>query len=124
MHSPQCPKLDDVLVDFMGQDFVSKRDNCHKCIQAAILSSSAPLINLWAQLSEQQLSVEQGGFVSVEVLLATIQKSLVLVGNASNYVSQMRRDTIIDKLRAEKNPRSFFEGAQPLGMAGARAVAS
>ena len=60
------------------------------------------MLNLWAQLSEQQLTVGQGGLVPVDVVLATIQKSLVLVGNASNYVSQMRRDTVIDKLRVKK----------------------
>ena len=90
--------MDDAQVDFIGQDFPSKADNHHKCIQATILSSLAPLINLWVQLSEQQLSVERGKFVPVEVVLAT-----------TNYVSQMRRDIIIDKLRVkEKNLVSWF----------------
>ena len=53
---------------------------------------------------QQQLTSGQGGRVPVDVVLEVIQRSLVLVGNASNYTSQIRRDIIIRKLE-DRNRR-------------------
>ena len=36
----------------------------------------------------------------VDTVLDTLQRSIVLIGNASNYVSQVRRDVIIRKLES------------------------
>lgn len=52
----KCPKVDEILVGFMGQNFPAKGEsNLGVIIQAAILSSSVPTLNLWSQLAEQQL---------------------------------------------------------------------
>ena len=67
-------------------------------MQTAVLVSAAPAINLWVNLDQQQLTSGQGGLVPFDVVLEVIQQSLVLVGIASNYISQMRRDIIIRKL--------------------------
>ena len=77
------PETDDVIVDYMGSDFPSKPDDHYKRIQTAVILAGAPMLNLWAQLEEQQLTSGQGGLIQVEVVLETIQKSLVLLGNAS-----------------------------------------
>ena len=56
------------------------------------------MLNLWLQLEEQKLAPGQGSLVPVEVVLDTIQKSLVLIRNASNYISEARRDLIISRI--------------------------
>ena len=96
------PETDDVLVDYMGNDFPSSSEEHYKRIQTAVISAGAPMLNLWAHLEEQQLTVGQGGLVQTEVVLEMIQKSLVLLGNTSNYVSEIRRDLIIGKLSKKK----------------------
>jgi len=80
-----APEADDVIVDFMGQSFPGKMDTQLKRVQSAILAAAAPMLNLWAQLEEQNLTSRQGGLVPVEVVLETFQKPLVLLGNSSNY---------------------------------------
>ena len=96
------PKMDDVLVDYMGSDFPPSSEEHYKRIQTAVISARAPMLNLWAHLEEQQLTVGQGGLIQTEVVLEMIQKSLVLLGNASNYISETRRDLIIGKLSKKK----------------------
>ena len=96
------PEMDDVLVDYMGSDFPSSSEEHYKRIQTAVISARAPMLNLWAHLEEQQLTVGQGGLIQTEVVLEMIQKSLVLLGNASNYVSETRRDLIIGKLSKKR----------------------
>ena len=96
------PETDDVLVDYMGNDFPSSSEEHYKRIQTAVISAGAPMLNLLAHLEEQQLTVGQGGLIQTEVVLEMIQKSLVLLGNASNYVSEIRRDLIIGKLSKKK----------------------
>ena len=53
-------------------------------------------------------------------MLEAIQRSLVLVGNVSNYISQMRRDIIIRKLEDRnrglaRTLRSICKSRQPDG---------
>ena len=116
----RCPQADDVIADFMGKDFPSKIDSQYRRMQTAVLASAAPAINLWVNLDQQQLTSGQGGLVPVDVVLEVIQRSLVLVGNASNYISQMRRDIIIRKLEDRnrglaRTLRSICKSRQPDG---------
>ena len=116
----RCPRADDVIADFMGKDFPSKIDSQYRRMQTAVLASAAPAINLWINLDQQQLTLGQGGLVPVDVVLGVIQRSLVLVGNASNYISQMRRDIIIRKLEDRnrglaRTLRSICKSRQPEG---------
>ena len=53
----RSPETDDVIVDYMGSDFPSKPDDHYKRIQTAVISAGALMLNLWAQLEEQQLTV-------------------------------------------------------------------
>lgn len=98
-----APIADNVIVDFMGGAFPSKPDIQLKRLQSTVNAASAPILNLWAELEEQELTTSaQGGLIPVEVVLECFQKTLVLLGNASNYVSQNRRDLIIRKI-SQKN---------------------
>ena len=56
-----------------------------------------------AELEEQELTTSaQGGLISVAVILERFQKTFVLLGDASNYISQNRKDLIIRKI-SQKN---------------------
>ena len=92
------PEPDGDIVDYLGKDFPHNSDKQLRRIQATILATSAPLTHLWSELVDQKLTAGSNGLVPVEVVLETIQCSLVLIGNASHYVSQARRAGIIDKL--------------------------
>ena len=91
----KCLQADDDIVHFAGKDFPKVVDNKYKRIQPAVLASAAPCLNLWKNLSEQGMTNYQNSLVPVETVMDMIQRSVVLVGNASNYISQVRRDHTI-----------------------------
>ena len=94
----KCLEADDAIVDFMGKNFPTKVDKQYKRMQTAIIAAAAPALGLWKDLDDQGFTSGQGGLMPVDTVLDTLQRSIVLIGNASNYVSQVRRDVIIHKL--------------------------
>ena len=96
----KCLEADDAIVDFMGKNFPAKVDKQYKRMQTAIIATAAPALSLWKDLEDQGFTSGQGGLVPVDTVLDTLQQSVVLIGNASNYVSQVRRDVIIRKLES------------------------
>ena len=93
------PVADHVIVDYMGGTFPTKLDTQLKCLQSTVIATAAAsILNLWVMLEEQEMTIAQGGQVPVEVILECFQKTLVLLGNASNYMSLNRRDIIIWKI--------------------------
>ncbi len=96
----KCLEADDAIVDFMGKGFPTKVDKQYKRMQTAVIAAAAPALCLWKELEEQGFTSGQGGLMPVDTVLDTLQRSIVLIGNASNYVSQVRRDVIIRKLES------------------------
>lgn len=94
----QCPRMDEVIMDFVGASFPTRTESSLKRIPSSCIWSAASMLNLWIQLEEQGLDSNQGGLVPVEVILDTIQRSLVLIGNASNYISEARRDLVVGRI--------------------------
>ena len=82
----------------MNNDFPKKTDDRYKRMQSTINASVAPVLNLWRELDEQGISTSQNGLVPVESVLEVLQRTVVLVGNASNYISQCRRDNVVTKM--------------------------
>ena len=101
----KCLEVDDAIVDFMGKIFPIKVDKQYKRMQTAIIVAAAPALYLWKELDNQGFTSGQGGLVPVDTVLDTIQQSVVLIGNASNYmyISQVRRDIIIRKLECRNS---------------------
>ena len=87
-----------VIVDYMGGAFPTKPDTQLKHLQSTVIAAAAPILNLSAELEEQEVSTAHGGLIPVEVVLECFQKMLVLLGNASNYMSLNCRDIIIRKI--------------------------
>ena len=98
----KVPQSDDDIVAFLGQEFPVKADKRLIRIQATVLAVSAPLATLWANLVEQDLTNDRGALISADDVKDTIQRSLALLGNSVNYISQARRDLIISKLESKK----------------------
>ena len=93
------PRADDVITDFIPKDFPSKIDDQYRRMQMPVLPSATPAINLWVNLDHNSLPQSRVAWYQLRyVVLEVIQRSLVLVGNASDYLSQMKRDVIIWKL--------------------------
>lgn len=99
----QCLKTDDAIKDFMGKSFPKKLDDTYKRIQSSVNAAAAPALSLWRDLDEQGFSSGHEHLMPVDCVLEMIQKTLVLIGNSSNYVSQCRRDNIVFKMKRQ-NP--------------------
>ena len=98
----KAPETDPLLADFLGKRYPEQQDKQLSRIQTSILAACAPLTDLWSKLCDQGLSGEEDELIPVEEVLKIIRASLALIGNSSNYVSQLRRKTIIEALPADK----------------------
>ena len=98
----KAPETDPVLADFLGKRYPEQQDQQLSRIQTSILAACAPLTDLWSKLCDQGLSGEEDELIPVEEVLKIIRASLALIWNSSNYVSQLRRKTIIEALPADK----------------------
>ena len=59
-------------------------------IQASVLAACAALVNLWSQLEGQGLSGKPNDLILVSEVLKISNTTLMLIGNASNYISETR----------------------------------
>ena len=98
----KAPETDPLFADFLGKRYPEQQDKQLSRIQTSILAACAPLTDLWSKLCDQGLSGEEDELIPVEEVLKIIRASLSLIGNSSNYVSQLRRKTIIEALPADK----------------------
>lgn len=96
--SAKVPTTDPILVDFMARDFPKKQDEQLSKIQASVIASCSPIANLWSELDAQQMKGTKSELIPGDVVMKAIQATLTLVGNASSYISTLRRDNIIQAL--------------------------
>lgn len=90
------PKLDQFLVDFSGKKLDKARDAQLSRIQASVLYVANPLTNLWAELLGQDLVGDPQAVIPVADILEFIQRTLVLLGNANNQISEARRENALE----------------------------
>ena len=64
-------------------------------IQLALQRCAGPLCCLWAELIGNDLLKSKDSVVNVHDVLNVLQRTLVLLGNANDLVSQTRRCTIL-----------------------------
>ena len=74
---------------------------------ATIIASAAHTLCLWKDLDNQGFTSGQGGLMPVDVVLNTLQRSIVLTSNVSNYVSQIRWDNIIRRLESQNKGLAY-----------------
>ena len=90
------PKLDAFIMDFAPKKVDKARDAVLARIQGSLLYAANPLANLWANLVEQRLDSDSQAVVPVGEVLDTIQRSLVLLGNANTLMSERRREIALE----------------------------
>ena len=90
------PKLDQFITDFAPRKVDKARDAALTKIQGNLLYAANPLANLWANLIQQGLDGDQQVVIPVSDVLDVVQRSLVLLGNANNLLSERRRELALE----------------------------
>ena len=122
-HTPvmKVPKIDRFMLDHLKQNYPKLRDAELGTIQSALLSATGPLTCLWADIIDSELHTNEEGVVNVHDVLDIMQRTLVLLGNANELISQSRHSNILrcvdgslEKYASEPRPNSggflFGEG--------------
>ena len=92
------PKLDSFVADFAGKKLDKARDSQLAKIQGAMLYAASPLTNLWAELIDQGLTNDPEAAIHVSDILDSIQRALVLLGNANSLISETRREIALESI--------------------------
>ena len=103
---PQVADSD--IVSILGKDFPAKSDKELRRLQAAALAPCAPIASLWSQMAQQGFSGKPEEDVPASEVLKVIRETLALVGNASAYIAQARRQAIIDKVKSSRPQLAAF----------------
>ena len=93
-----APKADRYMSVFLGNKFPREQDAELMKIQTAVLACIRPLTLAWQELLDEGLEETAEMMVPAREVLALIQCSLCLVGNASECVSQTRRTKILEAI--------------------------
>ena len=89
------PKVDGFVMDHLKQRFPRLRDFELGTIQSALLKCVGPLSCLWSELLDNNLLDEEEATINVHDVLEVVQRTLMLLGNANELVSQTRRCIIL-----------------------------
>ena len=89
------PRVDKYITDFLGKKFPKEQDSETMKIQASVLAVARPLASGWQNLLDAGLETNPDMLVPAAEVLDLIQRTLCLVGNASEYISQTRRARIL-----------------------------
>ena len=92
------PKLDNFISDFAGKKLDKARDAQLARIQGAVLYAANPLTCLWSDLADQGLTQDPKAAILVSDVLDIVQRSLVLLWNANNLISETRRETALESI--------------------------
>jgi len=91
----KVPKVDHFVLDHLSQRFQKSRDAELGTIQVALLRSAGPLSCLWLELLDNDLLKDEHSMINVHDVLNIVQRTLVLLGNANELISQARRCNIL-----------------------------
>lgn len=83
------------MSEFLGKNFPKESETESTKIQAAILAILRPLTAAWNDLLEAGLKDDPDIAVPATEVLNLIQRTICLVGNASELTSQLRREKIL-----------------------------
>ena len=99
--SPSCkvPAVDKFMKEFLDKRF-PKEDGELAKIQAATLLPICSLAFVWNSLLESGADKDSDMLVPVTDVISMIQRTICLIGNASEFISQIRRTKILEKLDA------------------------
>ena len=90
-----APKPDKYISDFLGKRFPKERDMEAMKIQASVLAIARPLASTWLHLQEAGMNEDPEMLVPASEVMQLVQRTVCLVGNASELISQSRRAHIL-----------------------------
>ncbi|XP_065185960.1 uncharacterized protein LOC135816787 [Sycon ciliatum] len=101
----RCPRVDPFLADVQGLANAKRADRMLANIQQKVTDVFRPLAALWA-------AIEQGR--PVHELTELVQMAIVMTGDASNVLSETRRQRLMAAL-PKRCPKSLLQGLRPSG---------
>ena len=90
------PKVDRYMADFLGTRMPREHDNELVKLQSTTLAIVRPLASAWSHLMDAGLEADPGKVVPGTEVLTMLQRTLCLVGNAAELISQTRRSKILE----------------------------
>jgi len=96
--SCSVPQVDKFITDFLGKNMPRDSEGVLCKIQAATLASARPLLSAWQNLLREGVQEEPDMMVPAAEVLAMIQRTLCLIGSASEQISRARRAKILEAI--------------------------
>ena len=91
----KAPKVDGFITEFLMGSFLRSDDTELTKVQSALLKVCGPMACMWAELIDNDLLSSPDATVNVHDVLNVVQRTLVLLGNANELLSQLRRSKIL-----------------------------
>lgn len=96
--------MDTIFKSALGRDRADKSDENLAKIQSAVLAACSPIANLWVHLEKQGFKGKPGELIPTEDVTKVAKDMLALLGNASSYISQVRRTQFIGLSMTNQRP--------------------
>ena len=90
------PKVDKYISEFLGKHLPKEHDAELAKIQSAVLAIIRPLTSAWQHLIDGGIEDDTEMVVPGSEVLALLQRTLCMIGNASELISQTRRSKILE----------------------------
>ena len=91
----KAPKVDGFVTDYLKAAFPKSDDGELIKVQSALLKVCGPMACMWAEMIDYNLLSVADVTVNVHDVLNIIQRTIVLLGNANEMLSQLRRSKIL-----------------------------
>lgn len=101
MSATKVPRLDSDIKSALGRDQPDCKDENLSKVQASILASCAPLANFWSHLRDQGFEGKADEMIPASEVIKVMMDTTALIGNASSYISQTRRNIFIDSISGQ-----------------------
>ena len=92
------PMPDKYITDFLGNKFPKDQDAQDKKVQASVLAIIRPLTSAWQSLLNAGADMDPELNVPATDVLDMIQRTICLIGNSSELISQKRRASILSAI--------------------------
>ena len=90
------PKVDKYMVDFLGKRLPRSHDSELSKIPSPVLAVVLPLTSAWQYLADGGLEDDPELLVPGTEVMSLVQRTLCMLGNASELISQTRRSKILE----------------------------
>ena len=91
----KAPKVDGFVTDYLKAAFPKSDDGELIKVQSALLKVCGPMACMWAELIDNKLLSDADATVNVHDVFNIIQRTIVLLGNANEMLSQSKRSKIL-----------------------------